>query len=241
MEKVIVITGGAGSIGSATVKRFLKNEDSVIVLDKEIITDKEITENNRFSFIKTDVTDVQQLEEAKKIIEEKYQYVDNIISMAGVNMKSEIGGMKTITIEDTDKSVKLNLTAHIYLTKIFLELFEKNTSKDKTLTMISSINAITDYGLPAYSAAKAGLYGFMNAIAREMGEYGVRVNTITLGTVPRYIEKTLGDEYFESNLSKLVMHQYVEPKDVAETLYALIYNMKKMAGQNIILDMGQSI
>ena len=241
MNKIVVITGGAGTIGKKTVKKFLTQGDIVIVLDKETITVQEIIENKNYLFIETDVTLPEQLNKAKTIIEEKYNHIDHIISMAGKNMKSEIGGMKEITIQDIEESIKLNLTAHIYLTKIFLSLLVKNESRDKTLTMISSINAITDYGLPAYIAGKAGIYGFMNAITREMGNYGVRVNTISLGTVPGDINSIEREEYFESKIHKCVMNKFVEPNDVAETLYALIYSMRKMAGNNIILDMGQSI
>jgi len=240
-ENVTVITGGSGGIGKSVVKTFLKGNDKVIVLDVNEIKDEDILSNKNFSYIKTDVTEPIQIENAKKEIQKKYNYIDNIVSMAGINMKSEIGGMETITIEDIDKSIKLNLNSHIYLVKILLDLLSDNDNPNKTITMISSINAITDYGLPAYSAAKSGMYGFVKSIARTMGNLGIRVNTISLGTVPHHSDIIENNEYFESKLEKLAKKEFIKPEDVADTIYYLTYTMKGIIGQDIVLDRGQSI
>ena len=240
-KKITVITGGSGGIGRSVIRKFLDNEDKVIVLDIQKIKNEKILENEKFEFIKTDITNPEEIEEAKKIIEEKYGYINNLVSMAGVNMKSEIGGMETITIEDIDKSIKLNLNSHIYLVKIFLDLLKNNPSSKKTITMISSINAISDYGLPAYSAAKSGLYGFMKSISNSMAENRIRVNTVSLGTVPHNDETIEENEYFQTKLQKIAIKDFVRPKDVAETIFAITYITRGIIGQNIVLDMGQSI
>ena len=240
-KKITVITGGSGGIGRSVIRKFLDNEDKVIVLDIQKIRNEKILENEKFEFIKTDITNPEEIEEAKKIIEEKYGYINNLVSMAGVNMKSEIGGMETITIEDIDKSIRLNLNSHIYLVKIFLDLLKNNPSSKKTITMISSINAISDYGLPAYSAAKSGLYGFMKSISNSMAENRIRVNTVSLGTVPHNDETIEENEYFQTKLQKIAIKDFVRPKDVADTIFAITYITRGIIGQNIVLDMGQSI
>ena len=240
-KKITVITGGSGGIGRSVIRKFLDNEDKVIVLDIQKIRNEKILENENFEFIKTDITNPEEIEEAKKIIEEKYGYINNLVSMAGVNMKSEIGGMETITIEDIDKSIRLNLNSHIYLVKIFLDLLKNNPSSKKTITMISSINAISDHGLPAYSAANSGLYGFMKSISNSMAENRIRVNTVSLGTVPHNDETIEENEYFQTKLQKIAIKDFVRPKDVAETIFAITYITRGIIGQNIVLDMGQSI
>ena len=67
------------------------------------------------------------------------------------------------------------------------------------------------------------------------------VNTLSLGTVPHDKDTIEGNEYFEEKAQKLAMKEFVKPKDVAEAIYALVYHMNGITGQNIILDMGQSI
>lgn len=240
-QNITLITGGSGGIGRSVVRRFLKNGDKVIVLDLKEIEDKKILSHENFYYMKVDVTDVLQIQKTKDVIEKRYGHIDNIIGMAGINMKSEIGGMDTITIEDIDKSIKLNLNSHIYVVKIFLDLLKKDKTDKKTITMISSINSICDYGLPAYSAAKSGIYGFMKSITKPMGSLGIRVNTISLGTVPHSNDVIEDNDYFLSKIDKLATKEFVKPRDVADTIYCLTYEMKGIIGQNIILDMGQSV
>lgn len=240
MEKrVTVISGGSGGIGRSVVRKFLET-DTVVVLDLNTISDEKILENPNFWFIKTDITNPDEIQKAKNEIQQKYGKIKNLISMAGINMVSEIGGIKEMTIDDIDKSVKLNLNSHIYLTKIFLDILEIDEDV-KNVIMVSSINAIADYGLPAYSAAKAGIYGFMKSVVNELGRYNVRINTISLGTVPHKKDIVDGVEYYESKRSTLTLREFLKPKDVAETLYALIYVTRGIVGQNIVLDMGQSV
>ena len=107
--------------------------------------------------------------------------------------------------------------------------------------MISSINAISDHGLPAYSAAKSGLYGFMKSISNSMAENRIRVNTVSLGTVPHNDETIEENEYFQTKLQKIAIKDFVRPKDVADTIFAITYITRGIIGQNIVLDMGQSI
>ena len=239
-KNITLITGGSGGIGRSVVKKFLDNGDQVIVWDvKQMGYLKK--EQPGLEFMQVDVTDPSQIQKAHDEILTKYGSIDHIVSMAGVNMKSEIGGMETITIEDIDRSVKLNLNSHIYRVKIMLDLLEKSKEKRKTITMISSINAISSYGLPAYSAAKSGIYGFMRAVTKELGDKNIRINTISLGTVPHEGEITDDNEYFDFHRKNLAIKEFVRPKDVADTIYALVHVIKSITGQNIILDMGQSV
>lgn len=130
-NSVIVITGGHGGIGRVVVYNLLKNGAKVIVLDKNDTTSTKIKENENYTFIKTDVTKLEDLQYAHKLIKEKYGHINYLISMAGINMKSEVNGIKGITFSDIDKSIKLNLTAHIYLIKVMLDLIENLELKIK--------------------------------------------------------------------------------------------------------------
>ena len=239
-QKITIITGGCGGIGKSVVKKFLENGDIVIVFDIKKMEDESILKHQNFIYMNVDVVNTKAVQEAKEKIDTQFGYVDNIISMAGINTKSEIGGMDTITIDDIDSSVKLNLNSHIYMVKIFLDLLKKSTNTKKTITFISSINAIRDYGLPAYSAAKSGLYGFMKAIVNPMGKQNIRVNIVSFGTVPHDGENIEGVKYYENMIKTIPSQKFVTPKDAADTLYSLTYITTAITGQNIILDQGQS-
>ena len=146
MEKeIIVITGGDGKIARAIVKRYLGKGNIVIAIDRKENTDqKEFLENKNYEYYQADVTQVKQLMAIKEKIEEKQGRITHLISAAGCPMPTELGGMDTITIEEIDQSIQLNLNAHIYATKIFLPLLKYNELWGFAYETI--INRIEKYG-----------------------------------------------------------------------------------------------
>lgn len=239
-EKVTVIAGGSSGIGISVVKKFLKKGDRVIVVDINKIADDAIIKDDKYLFFKADITNPDDITSVKKKIEKKFKKIDNLISIAGISMKSEIGGIEMVTIDDIDKSIKLNLNSHIYLIKIFLDLFEKRGTT-KNIMMVSSTNAISCYGLPVYSSAKAGLLSFMKAVTGDLSSRGIRINTISLGIVPHCTDFNGRNDYLELKGDKTSLNEFVKPTDVADTIYNLAYKMKAIVGQNIVLDVGQNL
>ena len=50
-----------------------------------------------------------------------------------------------------------------------------------------------------------------------------------------------GNEYFESKIDSLPLQEFVRPKDVSSVIYSLVYDLKGITGQNIVVDGGQSV
>lgn len=236
MEKVILVTGGSGYIGKEVVTYFLEKGEKVVNLDK---MDAKIDHAN-YLWIPTDVTNIQEIIQAKEIVQNTYGYISHLISIAGINRHSEIFELEGMEIEDIDLSIRLNLNSHIYVSKIMLPLLKIRRNEDKSITIISSINAIRGYGLPAYSAAKAGIYGFVRAVCNELGEHGIRINSISLGTVPHNTDNEM-DEHFVRYKKLVSLDDFVRKEDVAEMLFYITNQAKALTGQNITLDAGQSI
>ncbi len=245
MEKpVVLITGGNGNIAKRIVKRYLDAECMVIVVDiHEAPSFKEFEQNENYQYYKVDVTKIEQIQELYKLIEKKYGKLTHIISAAGRPSKTEIeGGIEGVTIEDINQCMQLNLIGHIYITKILLPLLEKENSKNKTITLISSINALKSFNLPIYSAAKSGMYGFMYSLTKELGKKHIRINVVSPGTVPtdEDLEKD-GDFYNYRYKSMLALHDFTKPEDIADVLFSITHIMKAVTGQNIVVDSGQTV
>ena len=241
-KDIILITGGNGNIAQAVIKKYLENSCIVIATDlKEDYIDKTLEQNQNFSYYKCDVTNVNEIRDLRQKIEEKYGRVTHIISMAGTSMGTDIDGIEKVTIEDIDNTVKLNLLSHMYVTTIFLSLFQKEDNS-KTITYISSINALRAYDTPIYSSAKAGLIGLMRGELQDLGKLGIRVNVLSPGTVLRpweiiENEKTNGE--YTSKRPKVKYGEFAVNNDIADALYCITHIMKKLEGQNIIIDAGQ--
>lgn len=92
--------------------------------------------------------------------------------------------------------------------------------KGRIVTVISDAGRIGEARLVAYSAAKAGAAGFMRAIARETGRYGITANAISLSTLePPFDEETMAEflatDRTRAQLSRYVIRRFGKPDDVA--------------------------
>lgn len=241
-KDIILITGGLGNIAKATIKKYLENECIVIATDiKENNSDEEFKNNSNYEYYQCDVTSVESIKELKEKIEKKYNRITHIISMAGDAIGTDIQGIEHVTIEDIDKTIKLNLSSHVYITTILLPLL-KNESGNKTITYVSSINALRAYDAPVYSASKAALYGLVRGELQDLGKLQIRANIITPGTVLRPHEALKNELTKGEYAKKRPQPKYKEfaiNSDIADTLFSITHVMKKMVGQDIIIDAGQ--
>lgn len=241
-KDIVLVSGALGNIGKAVVKKYLENDCIVIAIDmKDENANNEFISNPNYNYYKCNVTDIKDIQNLKQKIEEKYNKITHFISMAGDAIGTDIYGIENVTIEDIDKNIKLNLASHIYMTSILLPLIKKE-DKDKTITYISSINALRAYDVPVYSAAKAGLYGLTRGILQDLGKLHIRVNTVSPGSVLRpwdyeENERTNG-EYFK-NKPQPKYDEFALNTDIADALFSITHTMKKLVGQDIVIDAGQ--
>lgn len=242
-KEIIVITGGDGKIARAIVERYLNNNSKVIAIDRKEKTDKkEFLNNKNYEYYQADVTNAKELMEIKEKIENKEGKITHIISAAGCPVQAEVEGLENATIEEIDASIKLNLNAHIYCTKIFLPLLEKETSKNKSIVMISSVNALRGFDLPAYSAGKAGIFGFMNAMTKELAKKQIRMNVISPGTTATEEEIASGSEFVNYKYKTMIpLGEFTHTTDIADAAFALTHITKAVTGQNLVVDSGQTV
>lgn len=240
-KNIILIFGGDGKIAQAIVKKYLDINCVVIAVDKKEKNDNsEFNKNENYYYYSTDITNVDELNELYNELSYKFGYVDHIISAAGRPTQSEIEGLHTLTFEDIDKSIKLNLSSHIYITKVFLPLLKMSKQKNRSIVMVSSVNATKSFDLPAYSAGKSGIFGFMNSIVRVLGKDNIRINVITPGTVAT--KQEIEEKYYNFKYKDMIALPYfTSPDDIADVMYSLTHIAKAITGQNIIVDSGQTV
>lgn len=92
--------------------------------------------------------------------------------------------------------------------------------KGRIVTVISDAGRVGEARLVAYSAAKAGAAGFMRALARETGRYGITANSISLSTLeppmePAQLEEFLASDRTKAQLSRYAIRRFGQPADVA--------------------------
>ncbi len=172
--KVAVVTGAASGIGLAIAKMLNARGAAVVALD--INPDVEMMFNKAdFIGVKCDLTSSEDIQKAVAKTVKSFGGIDIVVSNAGIFTPSE--NLESLSDENWQRSMDINLTSHQKLIKYtapFLKL-----GVDATIIMVASKNfPAPGKGAAAYSVAKAGQTQLGRIAALELGEFGVRVNTL---------------------------------------------------------------
>jgi NAD(P)-dependent dehydrogenase (short-subunit alcohol dehydrogenase family) len=171
----VLITGAGGGIGRALVSAFQLAGARVAGADRDLALMDGLELTSRLVF---DVTDAAAARGAIARLEAADGPPDVLISNAGFTRGE--------TLDQVDGDVWVNELA-INLTGAFHVVSSIAASMARrgrgSIVFIASVNALSHYGNPAYSAAKAGLVAYAKALAVERGEFGVRANVVCPGSV----------------------------------------------------------
>lgn len=268
-DKVAVITGGAGVICSTMARSLAAHGVKTIILDlnKELATDVAKQIEKEFNIpsigVSANVLDKVSLEEARKIIHNKFGLVDILINGAGGNSPSATTqvekmegteGEKTeetffgLQIEGFDKVFDLNFKGTLIPTMVFAaDMVRKKSGVIINISSMNSYRPLTK--IPAYSAAKAAINNFTQWLAVHFSKTGVRVNAIAPGFLLTNQNRFLLIDEKTGRLTprgkKIIngtpMERYCVPEELTGTLIYLVSDLSKfVTGVVIPVDGGFS-
>ena len=238
--RVVVVTGAAGAIGSATVDAFLREGYAVLGLDRR---PDERTATGYRSLV-VDVADEKALRRTIDAVEGAGALA-HVVGIAGGALEDEPQvehDPALLTSATFRASVEANLVTQFLVLQAVLPWLRRSGPGDRSVTFASSFNALRAQGMPAYSAAKAGLLGMVQALVRPLGAEGIRVNAVAPGTIrtPRTERIWAQREgHFERLQATTALGRLGEPSDVAEAFVA-VARMRHLTGQVLVVDGGQS-
>lgn len=231
---LIVVTGAAGGIGTAACAR-LKAFGPIIALDR------------RWSSTSPEGPgECHTLDLATPYAEHQVagligtRAVQHVVCIAGGALPREIDRLhpRELSTAVFVASLQDNLvSAYATVRGCFHGL--ARASGDRSITVISSVNAIHGFGMPGYSAAKAGLCGMVAALAPQLGPEGIRINALLPGTVDT---ARFRGEHGEDGLAAMLtlLGRVATPDDIADAIAALIA-LRHVTGQSIVVDGGQTL
>ena len=216
-NKNVVITGGAGGLGQAMVRRFLTEGARVAICDLRgaVAAAENLKELGEVKGYEFDITNRESTADAMQNIASELGGIDIIVNNAGINVgPEERKHVDAFSDKWWDMILKVDLDGTYNCTKQAIPHMKKGGA----IVNISSIVGMVPLrNQCAFAAAKAAVINFTKAIAMELAPRNIRANVICPGTIGIAITKDLwkGDGVMEALLSHIPMARQGAPDEIA--------------------------
>ena len=227
----ILITGASRGIGKAIAEN-IEGDIFAVARNEELLKCYK-------NYFVCDLANQDDLDNLASYIEKNN--IDVLVNNAGEYIYSPID---KINSNDLEHIIDVNLKAPLYLiSKAVPNMKRKGWGRIINIGSISGVMGEANASL--YSAAKSGLIGATKALALELAEFGITVNTINPGWVDTEMgEKSSndGDWTKEEVIECIPQKRFVKPSEVAGMVRYLISDEAKgVTGQSINLCAGLSV
>lgn len=254
-NKVAVVTGGSGVLGSAISKGLAANGIRIAILGRNLEAAQKTATEIKDEFgvkaigLSVDVLDKAALESARVTINEKLGSVDYLINGAGGNAASATTKAELLTeetkktpedtffgleMEGFDQVFALNFQGTLLPSMVFgKDMLEKGAGVILNISSMNSYRPLTK--IPAYSAAKAAINNFTQWLAVHFAQTGIRVNAIAPGffltNQNRFllVDKETGEATPRGQkiINGTPMGRYGEPDELTGTVLYLLSDWSK--------------
>ena len=192
--KVALVTGASRGIGRATAQRLAEQGATVIAAargDHAAGCVADITSRgHRAEALSVDVTDASALERVPAGIIERHGRLDVVVSNAGIARDQLLIRMKRA---EWDAVLATNLTATFVLAQAAMRPMLKQRG-GRIIAVTSVVGQMGNAGQTNYAASKAGLIGFVKALAREVASRSITVNAIAPGMIDTDMARAIADK-----------------------------------------------
>ena len=242
--KIAVVTGGTRGIGYAIVKKYLENGAKVILfgsrqetVDKALASLKEENPEWEVSGACPSLTDAKEVADEIQAIHRKYGKIDILVNSAGVS-----DSMMTIDCnpEHFQEIINLNVNAVFNAIQPSVELMKEQGGG----CIINTSSMVSKYGQPggvAYPTSKFGVNGLTISLARELGQYGIRVNAVAPGITRTDMVAALPEEEIQPLIATIPLGRIGEPEDVANACLFLASELASYVSGEILAVDGATI
>lgn len=236
----IMISGGSRGLGQAIVTALLDAGYRVSTFSRgpSAFTEK-LAGNARFFFATADLADGKSLSAFLKAAEAKFGLPYGLINCAAI---AADGVLATMPEDRIRKIVSVNVDGTLQFTRLVVRRMLQSKDGGAILN-ISSISSIRGFrGMAAYAFTKGGLDAFTRALARELGERNIRVNSIAPGYYDTEMSHALTDKQKEQILRRTPLGRLGVPEDVVGSiLFFLSDSASFITGQTLVIDGGSTI
>ncbi len=216
-QRVAVVTGAPGGIGSAICKRLAKEGYAIVInhyktreAAEKLAADLEAMQAKHIIV----EANVASHEEAKMLMEkavETFGRLDVLVNNAGITRDNLLARMKE---EEFDAVIAVNLKSAFNCSKHALGYMMKQRY-GRIVNMSSIVGLAGEAGQVNYSASKAGLLGITKSLAKEVASRNINVNAVAPGFIDTDMTRAIPEKIREAMLEKVPAKRAGQPEDVA--------------------------
>ena len=249
-DKVAIITGAAQGIGAALAVGFAKEGAKLVIADvldgKRAVADVEKAGSEGI-FVKTDVTKQEECDALAKAAIVRFGTIDILVNNAAIFGDVVMKPFTDVSDEEWDRLMAVNVKGPFHCCKSVFPYMKKKGGKIINISSASVMEGVPF--MPHYVASKGAIMAFTRAMARELGDHKINVNSIA----PGFTHSEGGDRFDHSKAVPIPLLEEIQleqrcikraavPEDLVGTAVFLASNMSDfISGQLIVHDGGISM
>ena len=259
-NKIALVTGGAGGIGSAICRKLADEGASVVITynsnaEKAENLLKTLNGDNHAIF-HAPTTDAERVKALADFVKTKYGKLDVLVNNAGITTPIPHANLEELTDEWIDKIMQTNVRGTFAMVRAFEKLLKCPPAPRGGASVltpplgagglglvvnISSVAAITGIGSNiAYCASKAAIDSITRSLARALAP-DIRVVSVSPGFVEGEYTKSFDPAFLKMQLDGTPLNRFATPEDVADAVYALTTYLRFTTGSIIAVDGGKPL
>jgi len=232
-DKVVVVTGATGGIGTATCDRLRRDGATVYGLD--------LSPGDGMQQLTVDVTDAESVEQAMRSVHEREGRINGVVAGAGI-VEDDVAA-EELSPKEFATVIAVNLQGVFHtLTAAGRYMLAQGGGCCVAISSMSGNHTVnTPQKQCAYNASKAGVSALVRSLAAEWASRGVRVNAVA----PGYIETellALKKHQFQQWLDHTPQGRMATPADVAAAIAFLLREESAyFCGSELLMDGGYTL
>ena len=229
---IVLVTGGASGIGYSIAKWFVDLKAFVFICDLNEDKGKEVEAEckGNLKFIKCNITSEEEVKKMIETIKNEKGRLDTVVNSAGVAWPELIASTKGVHKSDSFKRVfDINVFGTFLVSKYAAKLMietKQDVECNGNIIMIASVAGIEGQrGQLSYAGSKAAVIGMTLPMARDLGKFKIRVNTIAPGIILTPMTQGIIETGpMKSIVSQTPLSTTGKPNHISETVEYIVKN-----------------
>ncbi len=240
----VVVTGGGGGIGEAITRAFARQKAKIAFIDiaadpSRKLADELKDQGASVHYEHCDLTDIAALRSSMARIRDTHGPITILVNNAAHDERHKL---EDVTAEYFDDRIAVNLRHQFFCAQAVVPDMKK-AGGGSIINMTSGSWIGASPGMPVYVAAKAATYGLVRGLARDLGPFNIRVNSVAPGWI--LTERQLKLWWSKEAEAKLMDRQSLKRRLTVDDMARVVLfyasdESSAITNQNIIADGGEA-